>query len=156
MNEVVTTNESELVANNAAYFAEPARGQVSTSLDMSTEAGQDTVFDALTNAEPLADHLEEPIALKDIVFQGVELTSSETGEIVEATRTILIAEDGKGYATVSGTVIADLRTLVSIKGAPNTWAAPQNIMLKEVKSKSGRRFYKIERVKETPKTAKRR
>jgi hypothetical protein len=131
----------------ADKFAEKERGAVSTTIDMSTDAGQDLVFEALTTAEPLNEHLEEDIALKDIVFQGVELTSKETGEIVPATRTVLIDDKGKGYSTVSSQVISALRTLVDIKGDPTTWKAPQHVQVVERRSNSGRRFYSLERFK---------
>ena len=145
---------NEVAVNNNDSFEPAERGAVRTTIDMTTDEGQDKVFDALTSAEPLLNHLEEDIALTDIVFQGVELTSKETGEIVPATRTILIDDKGKGYSTVSGPIISALRTLVDIKGQPKNWSAPQHVTVIERRSKNNNRFYSLERYKETPKKTK--
>lgn len=142
---------NEVAVKDNEEFEPVGRGAVRTSIDMGTDEGQDKVFDALTSAEPLANHLEEDIALTDVVFQGVELISKETGEIAPATRTVLIDDKGKGYSTVSSPVIASLRTLIDIKGEPNTWKTPQHIMVVERRSNNNNRFYSLERYKKATK-----
>ena len=151
--EITVAENNNADIEVAQSFGEVASGQVKTTVDMSTEEGQDTVYDAITDAEPLNEHLEEPIALKDIVFQGVELTT-EQGEIVTVARTILIDDKGKSFATVSETVIRDLHNLIDIKGAPSKWTHPQVVEFKEVRGKKGNRFYKMSRVRNAKKAAK--
>jgi hypothetical protein len=142
---------NEVTVNNTESFEPAERGAVRTTIDMTTSEGQDRVFDALTSTEPLVNHLEEDIALTDIVFQGVELTSKETGEIIPATRTVLVDADGNCYSTVSGPVISALRTLIDIKGQPRDWKSPQHITVVERRSNNNNRFYSLERYKETTK-----
>ena len=52
------------------------------------------VFNAINSSTPLADVLGEKLSIVDIVVQKVEVANTETGEVEEAPRVILITKDG--------------------------------------------------------------
>lgn len=128
----------------AALAPSTIKGAITTTFDLSTNAGKMKAFAATQNAEPIEKHLGEKIALANVVLQPVSVTSSLTGEIVDATRVILVGNDGKAYTTVSDTVLRDLNTLFSIFGMPSTWADPINIEVQRIKGNAGHFFYKIQ------------
>ncbi len=141
-NEIVRNNNN----NNDIAPIQPSdlgRGGVATTIDMSTMKGKVAVYQALADSESIADHLEEPFQLKDIIFQGVEVTSQNTGEITPATRTILVAADGRRFSTVSDTIVSDLRTLTAIFGSPDTWDEPLEVSVEERRGNNKNRYYKL-------------
>lgn len=141
-NEIVRNNKN----NNDIAPVQPSdlgRGGVATTIDMSTMKGKVAVYQALADSESIADHLEEPFQLKDIIFQGVEVTSQQTGEITPATRTILVAADGRRFSTVSDTIVSDLRTLTAIFGSPDTWDEPLEVSVEERRGNNKNRYYKL-------------
>lgn len=138
-NEIVKNQSTDEVAAPSDL----ARGGVATTIDMSTMKGKVEVYQALADSESIADHLEEPFKLKDIIFQGVEVTSQQTGAITPATRTILVADDGRRFSTVSDTIVSDLRTLTAIFGSPETWDEPLDVSVEERRGNNKNRFYKL-------------
>jgi len=140
MSNEIVKNQNNNVVNQPSDLA---RGGVATTIDMSTMQGKVAVYQALADSESIADHLEEPFKLKDIIFQGVEVTSQQTGEITPATRTILVAADGKRFSTVSDTIVSDLRTLTAIFGSPETWDEPLEVSVEERRGNNKNRYYKL-------------
>lgn len=120
------------------------KGAITTTFDLSTNEGKMKAFAATQNAEPVEKHLNETIALANVVLQPVSVTSTLTGEIVDATRVILVDKDGKAYTTVSDTVLRDLNTLFSIFGMPSEWPEPINVEIARVRGNGGHFFYKIQ------------
>lgn len=111
-----------------------------------TLEGKKKTLAALTNAEPIADHLNETINLVHVVMQAVELTDEKTGEVTDNVRTILLAEDGKAYAGVSNGLVGSLRDVFGIMGEPATWPEALPVQVVEKRGNKGFRFYKIELV----------
>ncbi len=140
MSNEIVKNQNNNVVNQPSDLA---RGGVATTIDMSTMQGKVAVYQALADSESIADHLEEPFKLKDIIFQGVEVTSQQTGEITPATRTILVAADGQRFSTVSDTIVSDLRTLTAIFGSPETWDEPLEVSVEERRGNNKNRYYKL-------------
>ena len=139
-NEIVKNNNNDIAPVQPSDLG---RGGVATTIDMSTMKGKVAVYQALADSESIADHLEEPFELKDIIFQGVEVTSQQTGEITPATRTILVAADGRRFSTVSDTIVSDLRTLTAIFGSPDTWDEPLEVSVEERRGNNKNRYYKL-------------
>lgn len=97
-------------------------------------ASKTRVLTATTNAAQLSDHLGETILLKDVVVQVIEVTNEVTGELEEATRIILIAENGDSFAAVSGGIFKALTNMFGILGEPSTW--PNALPIQVVQEKS--------------------
>ena len=116
---------------------------------MSTVKG-DTVesrkvtLNAVTNADPVSDHLDETIDLVHVVTQAVTIADDKTGEERDVVRVILLSADGSAYAAVSDGLLGSLRDVFGIMGHPSTWAEPLPVKVVEKRGRSGYRFYKIE------------
>lgn len=101
------------------------------------------VLAATTNAVPLVDHLNEHIALANVVVQAIQITDEKTGETDDAARTILIAEDGKAYAAVSGGIFRALTNIFGIVGQPHTWDKPLDIEVVQERGRRGFNYFTI-------------
>lgn len=94
---------------------------------------------AVQDAEPLRDHLGETIELEHYVAQvveikdkgndGTETVDPNTGEVktLMAVRIILVAKNGKTYASISTGIGKALDNLIGIIGQPSTWAKPVKV-----------------------------
>ena len=116
-----------------------SRQTMISSFDSNTEDGQLSLMDAITNAEPLNEHLGETINLVHFVAQAVEF-ANEKGEMEEGVRCILIDEDGSAYAALSDGVRRSIETFIGVKGDPANWSAPLPVQAVEKKGRSGFRF----------------
>lgn len=115
-----------------------------SSIDGSTRAGKLETIAAITNAKPVNEHLDTPIALVDVIVQAVEIADTASGELTDAVRTYLIAEDGTAYAATSNGILGSLRDIFGILGQPSTWdGVPLPVKVMEERGKSGRRYMKI-------------
>ena len=97
-------------------------------------------LNAVTNAEPVADHLDKTINLVHCVFQAVTINDANTGGEVEAVRTILLDADGSAYAAISDGLMGSLRDVFGIMGQPAEWPEPLPVQVQEKRSNAGRRF----------------
>lgn len=118
-------------------------GVYTTIVGTTLEARKSTL-NAVTNAEPIADHLGETINLVHVVAQAVTVVDEKSGESNDTVRTILLADDGKAYAAISEGLLGSLRDIFGIMGEPNTWPEPLPVQVVEKRSRSGFRFMKIE------------
>lgn len=114
-----------------------------STMNGDTREGKIGTLNAITNAEPLSDHLGQVINLVHCVFQAISLTDEKTGEVSDAVRTILIDQDGNGYAAVSAGLFGSLRDIFGILGQPATWNEPLPITVDEQKGRKGYKFFKV-------------
>ncbi len=135
-----TVNTNKAIAKIGAVA--DGTGLFST-IDGSTRQGKMETYAAISDAKPVNEHLDTPIALVNVIMQAVEITDTATGELVDAVRTYLIDSDGKAYAAVSDGIVGSLRDLFGILGSPTTWDEPLPIKVMEERGKSGRRYMKI-------------
>jgi hypothetical protein len=101
------------------------------------------ILSAVTDAEPIADHLNEVIHLKDVIVQATTL-ADDSGEERDALRTILIDADGKAYAAVSDGLFKYLQNMFAILGNPTTWSEPLAIRVVEKRGRKGFRFFTVQ------------
>jgi hypothetical protein len=101
------------------------------------------IFAAISDAMDIRDHLNEPIALANVVAQAVSIADTNTGEVIDTVRVILVSSDGDAYAAISDGLLGSLRDLFGILGEPATWSEPVPIIVKEEMSNKSRRFFKI-------------
>jgi hypothetical protein len=118
-------------------------GIVST-LDGATREGKVATLNAVTNAEPINEHLGEVINLTHVVVQAVQIADEKTGEVSDVPRTILLTDDGTAYAAVSDAILGSLRDVFGIMGHPSEWTEPLPVKVVEKRGRAGFRFYKIE------------
>jgi len=143
----VVVPEEIIASASAMDVAGIVAGMASGDLQMYTSVkGVDKVaklkvLDAITNSEPLADHLRESFNLTDFVIQVIQMADEKTGEIGNVPRIILITDDGKAYHAISSGVLQSLRNFVGVLGEPGTGDAwPVAVTCDEVKGRNGYRF----------------
>lgn len=149
MNEtaIVPVSHGEIVdvENNAAMLA----ALVNPSTDVVSSLNADSaidVFDAISNAERLSDHIGVEIKLRDYVAHAIELKDEE-GNLVKTIRVVLIADDGAAYAAVSSGVVSALQMLQGLLGPIATWAEPVSVMAVEQRTRTGFRVLTLNRFK---------
>ena len=105
-------------------------------------AGQAAIYAAITEAEPIGDHLGTVINLANVVAQVVEVADAD-GNLVSATRMILVDADGTAYAGLSDGLYRSVTDIFCLFGNPTTWTEPLAVAVVEKKSRLGRKFYTI-------------
>jgi len=109
------------------------------------------VFEATTASLPLAENINKPIRLANIVVQVIDINDTDangnpvvdeqTGEVKVSTvpRTILIDADGTAYHAISQGIFKSVENLTGILGTdPARWGG---VTVKAVKGGSGTRQY---------------
>ena len=99
------------------------------------------IYNAINSAdESLGDHIGDVIEVVNIVAHPVEVTDEQTGEIIEALRTVLIDKKGKSYVAVSQGITNSLSRIFSLIGTPDNGAwekEPVKMKIKQVKTRNG-------------------
>lgn len=99
---------------------------------------------ALSDSEPIANHLGKTIELAHLVVQPVTLTNQQTGELETKPRTVMIDKDGKAYNAVSDVLIRRLQDLVAVLGEPHTWPEPVKVRVDRVKGQGANSFFDLQ------------
>ena len=113
----------------------------------STFTGEDfatkvRVFDAVSNALPISEHVGETINLRNWVGQVVEV-ADEDGELQSVVRVILVDADGTAYAALSDGLYRALVNIAGVIGLPDTWSNPIAVKVVEQRSRKGFRFFTL-------------
>ena len=141
--EVAVRSEPMSASDVAVRVAAFSGGQ---PMVYSTIQGDDfeskkAILNAVTDAEPVSDHIGETIMLKDFVIQGTTMIDDETGEERDIIRTILVSADGKAYAAVSDGLFKILQTFTGLIGHPSVWPAEGvGVKIEERKGRRGFRY----------------
>lgn len=109
-------------------------------------AARKLIAAAQTKSVSLADNLGAEIALRNFIVQSVNLEDDKTGEVNEAPRVTLIAEDGTAYHATSVGLLSALRNVIATLGEPDSWPEALPIKVVEQRGRSGYRFMTIELV----------
>ena len=156
-NNNTTVAEAEKVFNNPTETTEivtvtdiPSTGLVDSLLnptasfycsivDDGTRASKAKIVNAMNNAdEELKEHVNEVLEIVDVCAYPVTVVSEETGELMDALRTILIDKDGNNYFATSAGVVNCLQKIFAIIGAPDNGAWHDEPVKMKVKRKSTR------------------
>ena len=142
MTELVPTNVSEV----AGVIEEFKTNDLALYSSFKGEDFADklNVVKAMTGSKPLADFLDKPIEVENVVIHAVKVTDTETGEVVEQGRTILIDSKGNAYHAISGVIINRLRDIIAVMGEPSTWGAPIKMVCKHRKGNGANFFYDLQ------------
>ena len=116
-------------------------GLVYSSVRYESFEDKKRTYNALTTDKQIGDYLNEVLEVEDIIAGDVLITNKETGEVDEATRTVLILADGSAVAATSSVLFSRLMQIVSIFGNPNTWPEPLKIKVRQQNLANGRRIY---------------
>lgn len=107
--------------------------RMATSLDLTEPNNRVKMLRAMQDCDArLTECVNMDIAAVDYVAHDVDLTSKETGEVVTATRLVLIDADGMCYECVSATLLKSLQT-VSFAFGPPPWNPPLTLTVKTKK-----------------------
>ena len=138
-NDIVPVNK----AQGAVSALSAGLSNIYCSFALDSQESKVRALDALTNAEPVGDHLDETINLRDVMVQATTMVDEATGEERDALRTILIADDGSAYAAMSDGLFKALQNFFGILGQPATWVEPLPVKVVEVKGRKGFKFFTI-------------
>ena len=104
-----------------------------TTLMCATKEEKTQLFNAVSNcSNRISDHVNEPITIKDVYVEMVELTNEETGEITNVPRTIIFDTKGESFVACSFGFFNALRKMFDIFGTPDNWDEPITIKPKQV------------------------
>lgn len=98
------------------------------------------IYNAMNNSVTSIRDLRDPIMVTDIIAHTIQLLDENTGEIVDATRVVLIDEQGIGYHAVAQGIVSSIQKIVGIVGrAP--WNPAIKMLPRQVKTRKG--FYTL-------------
>ena len=81
--------------------------------------------------------------LSHYICHPIELTDPETGEVVDAIRTILPQEGGPPVAFVSAGILKSIGRIEWAQQRPGPWDPPIRVLLKQRSTGKGRRTYSL-------------
>lgn len=142
MNEnttVMTVNHSDLsTVDMLSDLKNPESAFFCSIIDDGTRKSKIAIYNAVnTQDTQLADHIGEVLEIVDVVAHPVRLTDSETGEITDALRTVLIDTKGIKYGAVSAGITSSLQKIFAIVGMPSWVDEPVKMRVKQVKTNNG-------------------
>lgn len=142
MNEnttVMTVNHSDLsTVDMLSDLKNPESAFFCSIIDDGTRKSKIAIYNAVnTQDTQLADHIGEVLEIVDVVAHPVRLTDTETGEITDALRTVLIDSKGVKYGAVSAGITSSLQKIFAIVGMPSWVGEPVKMRVKQVKTNNG-------------------
>lgn len=115
-----------------------------TSLALNTRADRLRMLNTVNNSVPLVDEVGKEIAVKDVVFNTVEITDPETGEISSALRSTLIDVEGNAFHATSNGIVQSMRQVFNMLGEPTDWDEPLKVRVLEKRGRNGFRFLTLD------------
>lgn len=106
-----------------------------------------TLFNAVTTPEKLSDQINKQIVLRHIYVEVVQVTSEETGEMVNAPRIVLIDDKGNGYQSVGTGIYNAVKRIIGIFGDPADWTMPHTVEVVNVSLPGGRHTFTLKIIK---------
>jgi hypothetical protein len=137
-------NELEIVAKASTDIVDGTR--FVTSINTDTPEGAVEIFNALSDAEDIRDHLGETLEIVHFAAEPAEF-EDENGEVRAGVRTVLITKDGLALQSGSDQLVRSLNRLFGIFGTPDTWKEPVRIVVTDEISARKRHFFKVRAVK---------
>lgn len=141
---------SESASNEVAVSSPGVREDIAMlssgkSTVFSTFEGADhatkvATLNAMTNSEPISEHIGETIQLAHVIVQAVDMADDKTGEISAQPRIILIDASGKAYHAISTGLFKSLENIFGVLGKPGEWPEPLPLVIDRIKGKQGHFF----------------
>jgi hypothetical protein len=121
------------------------KAAVFSTITGTSQADKVKTLNALANATPVSDKLDQPFKLVDFVIQAVSVNDDD-GSPQDAVRTVLVDDEGNAYSAVSTGLMTSLQNITGILGHPSSWEEPLPVVVTEVKGRKGYRFMTIKLV----------
>lgn len=135
------------MSNELQAFTGEVQNLFCTIKNDGSRAAKAKIFNILQNPDyALSDCIGHEIDVVDFIAHPVELVSEQTGEIEQHMRTILVAQDGKSYASVSGGITQALKSIFGIVGQPPYTDEPLKVKILQKKGKGTNKFLTLELV----------
>lgn len=140
--EVVEQIGSAALAIRTAEEAFTGDVDYFTFMDLEDPMTKLAVYSAIQNPdhklrEWATKHPGESIAMVNALIHPVTLQDENSGESVNTWRAIIFDAEGQTFVAVSEGVTNSLQKMFSIIGSPDTWAAPLNVIPKEIGTRNG-------------------
>ncbi|MGQ7864092.1 hypothetical protein [Bacillus sp. WC2502] len=137
-NELSEVEKNDVASAPVSVFEQSAQ-QIFSTIEATDRKSRVKLYNAVNDAnESLSDHLGEAIRITDLVAHPIKL-ENEQGELVEALRTIIVAEDGSTYHSVSNGVVDSFQKIIALVGHGPWTDEPLTIVAKEQKTRKGYR-----------------
>lgn len=98
-------------------------------------------------ADALGEQIGKVVRIRHVLSHRVESVDEETGEVTVRDRIVVVAPDGKAYATMSDGIRRSLQMLMAVRGLP-PWAPPLAVCVEQQNTRRGRRTYLLTPVKD--------
>lgn len=118
--------------------------QVWTSLDPTTPDGKAEIIRHMQgdDSEPVGEALNTVVEVEHVLVHRVEVTDTNTGELLDADRVVLIRPDGSSVAAVSQGIRNSLQLIVSLYGMP-PFSPAMHLRVNQKTTRAGRRTYSL-------------
>lgn len=93
--------------------------------------------EAMTNSIPIKENLNKTVNVANIIVQSVSMVDTNSGDMQDQARIILLDADGTAYHAISGGLWRSVQNILGIVGHPSTWPAPLPIHIVSVKGRQG-------------------
>ena len=146
--EIMTVNKADLASTMELDMLTNPAGKFFCSIQNDgTRKSAIAIYNAVNSkGESLDDHKGEVLEIVDVAAHPVTLVDENTGEVVEALRTIVIDKKGVVYDAVSQGIASSLSKIFGIVGMPPWSAEPLKIKVVEQKTRKGFKTNTIELV----------
>jgi hypothetical protein len=93
--------------------------------------------EAMTNSIPVKENLNKTINVQNIIVQAIAMVDTNSGEVQDQARIILLDADGTAYHAISGGLWRSVQNILGVVGHPSTWPTPLPIHIASVKGRKG-------------------
>ena len=115
-----------------------------TSLDKTKAADQAIMIKCLGTADKRSDDvINQILNVRHILAHNVEMVNSQTGEVMQSVRIVLVTTDGETIGTVSKGIYSSLQSITSIVGVP-PWENGIRLRIKPQTTRNGFRTLVLE------------
>lgn len=112
--------------------------------DTSDLRGKAMVTQCFGDADlPVSKVLGQTIYVTHLLVHPVQIVQPDDGEIVDATRVVLVLKDGQTVAAVSGGIVKSVQLICMLCGQ-GPWEDGLPLVVKQVETRSGRRTYNLQ------------
>lgn len=115
-----------------------------TSLDKTKPSDQAIMIKCLGTADKRSDDvINQILNVRHILAHNVEMVNSQTGEVMQSVRIVLVTTDGETIGTVSKGIYSSLQSITSIVGVP-PWDNGIRLRIKPQTTRNGFRTLVLE------------
>lgn len=147
-NEMMVINRADLAsAQEIENLMNPSAAFFCSIPNDGSRRSAIAIYNAVNSkGESLDDHKGEVLEIVNVAAHPVSLVDENTGEVVQAMRTVLIDKNGKNFDAVSQGVVSSLQKIFAIVGQPPYNDEPLKIKVVEQKTRKGYKTNTIELV----------